>query len=481
MHKARKEGSLVLTSRRWTHWSQGAVEQGQGGQDTEMVAVGLLRGPMQHLYARVGRHPACGQARRRPASRPLMPRPKPKRCPGVLAPGALQRANLSLFLPRERRAMSIDGAESQEDEHELSFYALRHPASVTLRELYQFGESSTNSSRTLLLAAQFLHEELPVRLARRARELRKLPFGLGDTTSIKGVRKLYERSFFRIRRFPKPTHPELEERFTEMLEDIKNEHSSVQANIARGLQELSEERTDLQRERGSSILLAQGMPFDFGQFLDRFYLSRVGVRVLMGQHIMLHHPQDGFVGVIQKRCQPSLVCQHAIEDAQRICEMQYGTCPEVIVEGQTDMTLPYIPEHLHYIFFELLKNSCRAVTERFGNDPGKMEPIHVVFAEGDEDVAIKISDKGGGIPRSGMERLWTYTFTTAGNTKEKLNQLNAGGGARQIMAGFAHGLPLSRIHARAFGGDLHVMPIQGHGTDVYVHICKLGNREVPVP
>jgi hypothetical protein len=51
-----------------------------------------------------------------------------------------------------------------------------------------------------------------------------------------GVRKLYERSFFRIRRFPKPTTPELEERFTEMLEDIKTEHNNVQANIARGLQ-----------------------------------------------------------------------------------------------------------------------------------------------------------------------------------------------------------------------------------------------------
>jgi len=234
--------------------------------------------------------------------------------------------------------------------------------------------------RTLLLAAQFLHEELPVRLARRARELRKLPFGLGDTTSIKGVRKLYERSFFRIRRFPKPQSPELEERFTEMLQDIKNEHSSVQANIARGLQELSEERTDVQRQRGG-ILLAQGMPFDFGQFLDRFYLSRVGVRVLMGQHIMLHHPQEGFVGVIQKKCQPSVVCQHAIEDAQRICEMQYGYCPEIIVEGSTELTLPYIPEHLHYIFFELLKNSCRAVTERFIDTPADMPPIHVVFAE----------------------------------------------------------------------------------------------------
>ena len=69
-----------------------------------------------------------------------------------------------------------------------------------MKEMYQFGASSNKSKRTLLLAAQFLHEELPVRLARRARELKRLPFGLGEMVSIKGVRKLYERSFFRIRR-----------------------------------------------------------------------------------------------------------------------------------------------------------------------------------------------------------------------------------------------------------------------------------------
>ena len=61
--------------------------------------------------------------------------------------------------------------------------------------------------------------------------------------------------------------------------------------------------------------------------------------------------------------------------------MQYGACPEVEVHGAIDMTLPYIPEHLHYVFFELLKNSCRAVTERFAGDHAKMEPIQVVFAE----------------------------------------------------------------------------------------------------
>lgn len=36
--------------------------------------------------------------------------------------------------------------------------------------------------------------------ARRAKELKSLPFGLNNTASITGVRKLYERSFFRIRR-----------------------------------------------------------------------------------------------------------------------------------------------------------------------------------------------------------------------------------------------------------------------------------------
>jgi pyruvate dehydrogenase kinase 2/3/4 len=37
--------------------------------------------------------------------------------------------------------------------------------------------------------------------------------------------------------------------------------------------------------------------------------------------------------------------------------------------------------------------------------------VEVVFAEGLEDIAIKISDKGGGIPRSGMERLWSYSVS----------------------------------------------------------------------
>jgi signal transduction histidine kinase len=37
----------------------------------------------------------------------------------------------------------------------------------------------------------------------------------------------------------------------------------------------------------------------------------------------------------------------------------------------------------------------------------------LVVAEGGEDVTIKVSDEGGGIPRSGLARIWTYLYSTA--------------------------------------------------------------------
>jgi pyruvate dehydrogenase kinase 2/3/4 len=59
-----------------------------------------------------------------------------------------------------------------------------------------------------------------------------------------------------------------------------------------------------------------------------------------------------------------------------------------------------------HICFELLKNSLRAVVERYGvENEDNYPPIRVVVVEGKEDITIKISDEGGGIPRSAVSVL----------------------------------------------------------------------------
>lgn len=47
--------------------------------------------------------------------------------------------------------------------------------------------------RTLIQVAQFLHHELPIRLAHRAIELEELPHGLSDMPSVQTVRDWYGR------------------------------------------------------------------------------------------------------------------------------------------------------------------------------------------------------------------------------------------------------------------------------------------------
>lgn len=51
----------------------------------------------------------------------------------------------------------------------------------------------------------------------------------------------------------------------------------------------------------------------------------------------------------------------------------------------------------------------RATVEYHGID-ADYPPIKVVIADGsdNEDVIIKVSDEGGGIPRSNMKRIWSY-------------------------------------------------------------------------
>lgn len=61
-------------------------------------------------------------------------------------------------------------------------HALKKQTGVSLKYMLDFG--SNPIERQLVLSSQFLHKELPVRLAHRVAELENLPYGLSSKVQI---------------------------------------------------------------------------------------------------------------------------------------------------------------------------------------------------------------------------------------------------------------------------------------------------------
>jgi len=343
----------------------------------------------------------------------------------------------------------------------------------------------TRQQRTLIQIATFLRRELPVRLARRVVELQQLPEGLHAMPSVQRVREWYIQSFVEIRRSRPPSDEESEAEFHQLLQRIYERHAPTLITMARGVYELRQ-----------SLVAEKGAGFEFGDvasihtFLDKFYMSRIGIRILIGQYVELRRGMldpaeqlDGYVGLINLNTSPAEVFAEAVDDAKYLCERAHGDSPEVIIQGRTDLTFSYIPSHLYYCMFELLKNSMRATVEHHGVEH-EMPPCKVIIADGEnnEDVVIKISDEGGGIRRSHMPRIWSYLFTTAtpafGGDHEAFS--SADHTTDSPLAGLGYGLPISRSYARYFGGDLNLMSMEGYGTDAFLHLPRLSDRDEPL-
>jgi pyruvate dehydrogenase kinase 2/3/4 len=365
---------------------------------------------------------------------------------------------------------------------------------------------------TLFRASQFLSEELPIRLAHRVEELGDLPDGLNEMSSIKKVQDWYAQSFEELTTLPKPNldketrdrlmnppkqnsktlsrttqNPSLSKsnggkngssnarryfasidedyewpqeladyirKFGKTLEAIKRRHDSVVPTVAAGINEYKRKRQRMQID--SSIQ----------SFLDRFYMSRIGIRMLIGQHIALtgqqHTRHPNYVGIICTKTNVKELAEEAIENARFVCEDHYGLfdAPKVQLFCEPSLNFMYVPGHLSHMLFETLKNSLRAVVETHGAEKEEFPVTKVIVAEGKEDITIKISDEGGGIPRSAIPLVWTYMYTTVDSTPELDPSFNSSD-FKAPMAGFGYGLPISRLYARYFGGDLKLISMEG--------------------
>uniref|UniRef100_A0A6U4CVZ3 Protein-serine/threonine kinase n=1 Tax=Phaeomonas parva TaxID=124430 RepID=A0A6U4CVZ3_9STRA len=411
--------------------------------------------------------------RRRPAA------PAPLRPVWARGLASLPGTDLSSDLDHKTQEAIQDAAERRQTGVSLKTL-LDTGRGDLLQKLDSVDPTSTATEQMLIQVACFLHHELPIRLARRVVDLQRIKL-LRDMESVQLVHRWYAQSFQELLNSPPPNTIEREADFAKLLQNIYQRHAATLLTMAQGAYEL---RREISKSDG---VVAFEDHREIHNFLDSFYMSRIGIRVLIGQYLALRQPPvDSYIGLVQTATSPAQVAQAAVEDATYMCERQYGEAPNVTLHGCLDRNFAYVPTHLHYILLELLKNSMRATCE-FHGDADYLPDVKIILADGDsnEDVVIKVSDEGGGIRRSHMKRIWSYLFTTADPEIQK-GFVEIGGAETDFdthspLAGLGYGLPISRSYARYFGGDMQIMSMEGFGTDAFVHLNRLGDADEPLP
>ncbi|PNW81573.1 hypothetical protein CHLRE_06g252300v5 [Chlamydomonas reinhardtii] len=432
-------------------------------------------------------------------------------------------------------------------------YAAQDVEVLSLRQMLSFGRNAWNDPDKVLKSARYVQRELPKRLARRLLDLQLLPYIVVTNPHIKKVYNQYYISFETLRRVPTIRTLEENQDFCQLLRQHLDSHAPMLDSLATGL-----------RECKSKELVGSCLRMD--SFFDSMLRSRISRRVIAEQHLHINNKRPAFIGIICTDLDVHDSIDFAVQKTKQVCMETYGTAPDVVVSGDPHVTIPYIPAHLDYMLYELLKNAMRAVVEQgraqqaarqaqaggagnpaFSCPPPKLPPVHVRVCPGlNGTLTVRITDQGGGIAEEFIDKVWSYGFTTIGRSAAAsthssssstsgsggkdgvgpdvveglgsgmVQQVAAGAGgsgsaatassggggsstggrrqqqpggglqvlmrgpgghSRYQMAGLGFGLPLSRLYARYFGGDLRLQTIPGYGVDAYLTLRRLEEHE----
>lgn len=337
-----------------------------------------------------------------------------------------------------------------------------------------YSGDSHHLDKYLLKSAQYLHRELPVRVAHRIKSFHGLPFIIGCNPVILRVHDLYIQSFKQLHNFPEIKTVDDVNEYANLLERLLDDHGTVIKDLATGFRQchkhLSEEMLEAHIAR---------------KFLDRMLSSRLAIRMLAMHHILLHRKEEDHIGMIHTKFYPAKSIEKFVNFTTKMCEYEYGKAPKVRLCGHIHAHFPYIPIPFDYIICELLKNAMRFSIEHHSNSYGNSIPeVVVTIVNNHLDFIVKISDRGGGIPHNVIDKVLEYNFTTANKSTtpednpmgDMMSMANQGPNGNSKMHGHGFGLPMSRCYAEYMGGSLVLQSMQGYGTDVYLRLKRIDNQ-----
>jgi [3-methyl-2-oxobutanoate dehydrogenase (acetyl-transferring)] kinase len=345
--------------------------------------------------------------------------------------------------------------------------AMQPSVRLTPAAILYSGKSQDHSH--ILRSAQYLHKELPVRIAHRINGFRNLPFIVGCHPTILYVHELYIRAFHILSEFGPIRYLEQELQWSEALRNLLDDHKDVVTRLAEGFSECRKYVSD------EGLIKA---------FLDRTLTSRLGIRMLAEHHLALRDEKPNHVGIINTAFSPRRLVEKKADFVRSICEAKYGSAPNVKISGHLNITFPYMQPPLDYILGELLKNAMRASMEAHLQGTN-IPDITVTIANNEHHFVLRISDRGRGIPASIINKVFDYNFTTSGSM---LDECTDGGIFGQMMDtqhtgpapgrmhGYGFGLPTSHAYAKYLGGSLTLETLEGIGTDVYLRLSHIDGK-----
>ncbi|XP_052579825.1 pyruvate dehydrogenase (acetyl-transferring) kinase isozyme 1, mitochondrial isoform X2 [Peromyscus californicus insignis] len=351
-------------------------------------------------------------------------------------------------VPSASRSLASGSASGSGPESErgvpgqVDFYARFSPSPLSMKQFLDFGSVNACEKTSFM----FLRQELPVRLANIMKEISLLPDNLLRTPSVQLVQSWYIQSLQELLDFKDKSAEDAKTiyEFTDTVIRIRNRHNDVIPTMAQGV-------TEYKESFGVDPVTSQNVQY----FLDRFYMSRISIRMLLNQHSLLFGGKGSpshrkHIGSINPNCD--------------VVEVIKAISP-----GQT-IQVVYVPSHLYHMVFELFKNAMRATMEHHA-DKGVYPPIQVHVTLGEEDLTVKISDRGGGVPLRKIDRLFNYMYSTAPRPRVETSRAVP-------LAGFGYGLPISRLYAQYFQGDLKLYSLEGYGTDAVIYIKALSTESI---
>jgi len=322
----------------------------------------------------------------------------------------------------------------------------------------------------LITSAKYVQQELAIRLARELQNFNNLPYAIVRTPQVTQVFNLYLNAFKRITSLPEIETEEIEDEFSKTLQTLVTSCIGIVDLLAQGI------RDSIQYYESTVELL------NVQEFMDSFVINRIARRMLAEQHLVLRaNPHDpDYIGLISANCNIAQCITIASTSVTEVTIRQNQNHPKIILKGDLTANVPFVVKHLEYIMRELLSNSVTAVIESH-RGPRELPPIEILIAQGFKKTTIRVSDRGGGIPTKNISHIFKYGFTTKPKSAKTQihptspDTIGLDHDDKIVEPGLGFGLPLARLYAKHFGGDLWIESLYGYGTDVFLSLDKTGD------